>query len=61
MEQALVTDYQTPAIAPELYQRLTGDVKRLVGNKVVKGAKVTVNIPDQGVLEEVKTDEEGCF
>lgn len=61
LEQALVTDYQTPAIAPELYQRLTGDVKRLVGNKVVKGAKVTVNIPDQGVLEEVKTDEEGCF
>ena len=36
-------------------------MKRLVGNKVVKGAKVTVNIPDQGVLEEVKTDEEGCF
>uniref|UniRef100_UPI00101CCAB1 TonB-dependent receptor n=1 Tax=Parabacteroides goldsteinii TaxID=328812 RepID=UPI00101CCAB1 len=61
LEQALVADYQTPAIAPELYQRLTGDVKRLVGNKVVKGAKVTVNIPDQGVLEEVKTDEKGCF
>lgn len=61
LEQALVADYQTPTIAPELYQCLTGDVKRLVGNKAVKEAKVMVSIPTQGVLEEVKTDEEGCF
>lgn len=61
LERALAADYETPAIAPELFQRLTGDVKRLVGNKAAKEAKVTMSVPAQGVLEEVGTDEKGHF
>ena len=61
MEEALMADYVEPVIAPEMYQRLTGQVKRLVGNKVVPEAKVQISVPSQAVLEERITDINGIF
>ncbi len=45
LEQALAGDYQSPEIVPELYQRLTGEVKRLVGKKGISEAQVLMHVP----------------
>ena len=61
LEQALAGDYQSPEIVPELYQRLTGEVKRLVGKKGISEAQVLMHVPMEKVLEKTVTDQQGQF
>lgn len=61
LEQALAGDYQSPEIVPELYQRLTGEVKRLVGKKGISEAEVLMHVPMEKVLEKTVTDQQGQF
>lgn len=61
LEEGLSGDYKSPKIKPELYQRLTGEVKRLVGNKGINEAQVLMHIPMEKVLEKTTTDKQGKF
>lgn len=61
VENALTADYKRPSILPETSQRITGSVKRLVGNKAIANAKVQIHIPTQRVLEEIHAGEDGRF
>ena len=61
LEQALAGDYQSPEIVPELYQRLTGEVTRLVGKKGISEAQVLMHVPMEKVLEKTVTDQQGQF
>lgn len=61
LEEALAGIYQSPEIQPEMYQRLTGEVKRLVGSKGISEAQVLVHIPMEKVVEKTTTDQQGKF
>lgn len=61
VENALTADYKQPAILPEASQRITGSVKRLVGNKAIANAKIQIHIPKERVLEEIHAGEDGSF
>lgn len=61
VENALTADYKRPSILPETCQRITGSVKRLVGNKAIANAKIQIHIPTQRVLEEIHAGEDGRF
>lgn len=61
VENALTADYKQPAILPEVSQRITGSVKRLVGNKAITNAKIQIHIPKERVLEEIHAGEDGKF
>ena len=57
----MTADYKQPAILPEASQRITGSVKRLVGNKAIANAKIQIHIPKKRVLEEIHAGEDGKF
>ena len=61
VENALTANYKQPAILPETSQRITGSVKRLVGNKAIANAKIQIHIPTERVLEEIRAGEDGKF
>lgn len=61
VENALTADYKRPSILPETSQRITGSVKRLVGNKAIANAKIQIHIPTERVLEEIHAGEVGRF
>lgn len=61
VENALTANYKQPAILPEASQRITGSVKRLVGNKAIANAKIQIHIPKERVLEEIHAGEDGSF
>lgn len=61
VDSALTADYKQPAILPETSQRITGSVKRLVGNKTIANAKVQIHVSTQRLLEEIHTGEDGRF
>lgn len=61
VENALTADYKRPSILPETGQRITGSVKRLIGNKAIANAKIQIHIPTERVLEEIHAGEDGRF
>lgn len=61
VENALTADYKRPSILPETSQRITGSVKRLIGNKAIANAKIQIHIPTERVLEEIHAGEDGRF
>lgn len=61
VKNALTANYKQPTILPETSQRITGSVKRLVGNKAIANAKIQIHIPTERVLEEIHAGEDGRF